>query len=151
MAQGARHFVILVDTTVWIDWFKGLDTPQVLKLERLIGENADICVCGVILTEVLQGIRDDKDYAAVASNFESFIYLPMGPMTFKKAAEIYRTLRRKGVTIRNTVDCMIAAVAIEHDIPLLHHDRDFSPIAKNCGLQVIETHHPKTDARSHNP
>ncbi len=141
--------MILVDTTVWIDWFRGLDTPQVLNLQRLIGDDADICVCGVILTEVLQGVREDKDYVSVASRFEAFIYLPMGQMTFTKAAEIYRTLRRKGVTIRNAVDCMIAAVAIEHDIPLLHNDRDFEPIAKNFGLQVVESDPPKSGVRFH--
>ena len=137
--------MILVDTTVWIDFFRGRDTTQVRNLERLIGDNEDICVCGVILTEVLQGIREDKDYAAASFRFESFIYLPMGQMTFKKAAEIYRTLRRKGVTIRNAVDCMIAAVAIEHDIPLLHHDRDFSPIAQYCGLKVMDADNPPTN------
>jgi len=140
--------MILVDTTVWIDFFRGRDTTQVQNLERLIGENADICVCGVILTEVLQGIREDKDYATASARFESFIYLPMGQMTFKNAAEMYRTLRRKGVTIRNAVDCMIAAVAIEHDIPLLHNDRDFVPIAQNCGLKMIDTDNPPTNKSS---
>jgi predicted nucleic acid-binding protein len=140
--------MILVDTTVWIDFFRGQDTPEVRHLERLIGENADICVCGVILTEVLHGIREDKDYAAASTRFESFLYLPMGQMTFKKSAEMYRGLRRKGVTIRNAVDCMIAAVAIEHDIPLLHADHDFTPIAQYCGLKVIDTGNPPTNKPS---
>ena len=140
--------MILVDTTVWIDFFRGQDTPEVLCLEHLIGENADLCVCGVIMAEVLQGIREDKEYAAVAKRFESFIYLPMGQMTYKKSAEMYRSLRRKGVTIRNAVDCMIAAVAIEHDIPLLHHDCDFTPIAKHCGLKVVDTDSPPTSRSS---
>jgi predicted nucleic acid-binding protein len=137
--------VILVDTTVWIDFFRGRDTVQVKALERLIGENENICVCGVILTEVLQGIREDKDYSEASIRFESFIHLPMGPRTFKKAAEIYRMLRRTGVTIRNAVDCMIAAVAIEHDIPLLHNDRDFIPISQHCGLKVVDTDNPPTN------
>ena len=136
--------MILVDTTVWIDFFRGRGTTQVRNLEHLISQNEDICVCGVILTEVLQGISEDKDYAAVSARFEAFIYLPMGQMTFKKAAEMYRTLRRKGITIQNAVDCMIAAVAVEHDIPLLHNDRDFIPIAQNCGLKVVDTNNPPT-------
>jgi predicted nucleic acid-binding protein len=140
--------MILVDTTVWIDFFRGQDTPEVRHLESLIGENEDICVCGVILTEVLQGIREDKDYAAASTRFESFLYLPMGQTTFKKAADIYRILRSKGVTIRNAVDCMIAAVAIEHDIPLLHKDRDFTPIAQHCGLKVINMGNPPTNKSS---
>ena len=128
----------LVDTTVWIDFFKGHDTPQVRHLESLIGADEDICICGVILTEVLQGVREDKDYGAVSTRFEAFIYLPMSQKTFRKAAELYRSLRKKGVTIRNAVDCMIAAVAIEHDISLLHNDRDFLPMANHCGLKVID-------------
>ena len=130
--------MILVDTTVWIDFFKGRDTPEVRRVERLLGENENICICGVILTEILQGIREDKDYAAVSAGLDSLIYLPMGQPTFKKSAEIYRGLRRKGVTIRNAVDCMIAAVAIEHDISLLHNDRDFRHIAQHYGLKVID-------------
>ena len=140
--------MILVDTTVWIDFFRGRDTAHVRALVRLISDNEDICVCGVILTEVLHGIRDDKDYAAASARFESLIYLPMSQMTFKKAAEMYRTLRRKGVTIRNAVDCMIAAVAIEHDIPLLHNDRDFMSVAHNCGLKVIDPDNPPTTKSS---
>jgi predicted nucleic acid-binding protein len=143
--------VILVDTTVWIDFFRGRDTVQVKVLESLIGENEDICVCGVILTEVLQGIREDKDYSEASIRFESLILLPMGPRTFKKAAEIYRTLRRTGVTIRNAVDCMIAAVAIEHDIPLLHNDRDFVPISQHCGLKVFDTGNPPTNKSTVRP
>ncbi len=150
MAQGAQPVVILVDTTVWIDWFKGNDTAHVLALERLIGEHEDLCVCGVILTEVLQGIRDDKDYAIVAARFQSFVYLPMGQITFTKAAELYRTLRRKGVTIRNAVDCMIAAVAIEHDIPLLQNDRDFIPIVQHCRLKNFDIH-PYTSNHKQSP
>ena len=146
MAGGTRCLMILVDTTVWIDLFKGLDTPQVRHLERLIGADEDICICGVILTEVLQGVREDKDYGAVSTRFDAFIYLPMSQKTFRKAAEMYRSLRKKGVTIRNAVDCMIAAVAIEHNISLLHNDRDFLPISNHCGLKVIDTDNPPTTA-----
>ena len=132
----------LVDTTVWIDFFKGHDTPQVRHLESLIGADEDICICGVILTEVLQGVREDKDYAAVSTRFDAFIYLPMTQKTFRRAVEMYRSLRKQGVTIRNAVDCMIAAVAIEHDLPLLHNDRDFLPLANHSGLKVTHTDNP---------
>jgi predicted nucleic acid-binding protein len=98
----------------------------------------DICVCGVVLTEVLQGIREDTDYRKTRTKFEHFLFLPMKPDTFVRAADLYRFLRRKGITIRKPIDCMIAAVAIEHAIPLLHNDRDFEPIAKYCGLKVID-------------
>lgn len=128
----------LVDTTVWIDFFRGKNTPEAEMLQHMLNAGEDICICGVILTEVLQGIREDADYKAVASRFEAFLFLPMLRRTFVNAAQLYRMLRRKGITIRNAVDCMIAAVAIEHDIPLLHRDRDFDPIAEHCRLKVIK-------------
>lgn len=99
-------------------------------------EGDDICICGVILTEVLQGIREDTDYTKILARFDSFLFLDLNRRTFMEAAQIYRTLRRRGITIRKPVDCMIAAVAIEHDIPLLHNDRDFDPIEKFCDLKV---------------
>ena len=131
--------MIIVDTSVWIDFFYGKDSPEVHALERVLAAEEDICVCGVILTEILQGIREDRDCRETLSRFESFIFLPMSQRTFVKAAELYRTLRHKGITIRNAVDCLIAAVAIEHDIPLLHKDRDFNAIAKHCGLKIVKT------------
>lgn len=129
----------VVDTTVWIDFFRGADTPEVRELQRLIEASEDVCVCGVILTEVLQGIRDDKHHAAASAAFDAFLFLPMTQRTFVGAADLYRTLRRSGITIRNAVDCMIAAVAIEHDIPLLHNDRDFDAIATLGKLKVVKT------------
>ena len=131
--------MIIVDTSVWVDFFHGKDSPEVNALERILTAGEDVCICGVILTEVLQGIHEDGDYLETLSRFESFLFLPMNQHTFVKAAELYRILRHKGITIRNTVDCMIAAVAIEHDIPLLHKDRDFNPIAEYCGLKVQKT------------
>jgi predicted nucleic acid-binding protein len=129
--------VVIVDTTVWVDFFSGKNTPEVGILERLVTEDEDICICGVILTEVLQGIRSDAEYIETLSRFDSFLFLDLNRQTFIKAAQLYRTLRRRGITSRKPVDCMIAAVAIEHDIPLLHNDRDFDPIEKICGLEVV--------------
>ena len=130
--------MVLVDTTVWIDLFAGNDTPQVVALERLLAAGEDICTCGVVLTEVLQGIRQDAAYRRTRSQFAHFRFLPMSQDTFVHAAELYRSLRRRGVTIRKPLDCMIAAVAIEHGVPLLHRDRDFDPISRHCGLLVID-------------
>jgi len=139
MAEGTTSVVTIVDTTVWIDFFQGKNTPETGILEQMLTAGEDICICGVILTEVLQGIRDDADYSKIASRFEAFLFLPMHHQTFVRAAQMYRKLRSRGTTIRNAVDCMIAAVAIEHDIPLLHHDRDFGRIAQHCGLKIINT------------
>jgi predicted nucleic acid-binding protein len=135
--ETAQLTMVLVDTTVWVDLFGGRATPEVAQLERLLGEEVDLCTCGVILTEVLQGIRDDAEHRRTLSRFEAFLYLPMDRETFVRAADLYRSLRRRGITIRKPVDCMIAAVAMEHDVALLHRDRDFDPIAAHCGLKVL--------------
>ena len=129
--------MVLIDTTVWIDFFAGRQLPHVVALERLIKNREDICICGIILTEVLQGIRQKGEFRKTKELFNSMIFLPMPYSVFLGAAEIYRTLRRKGITIRNSVDCMIASVAIENDIMLLHNDKDFTPIEKNHNLKVL--------------
>lgn len=130
--------MVLVDTSVWIDFFRGKSTHEVRELERLLQEGVDICICGVILTEIMQGIRVDSDYRRTKAIIDTFLFLPMNRQTFLHAAEMYRLLRRKGVTVRKSVDCMIAAVSIDHDVPLLHRDRDFDPMEKHCGLQVVK-------------
>ena len=129
--------MVLIDTTVWIDFFAGRQLPHVVALERLIKNREDICICGIILTEVLQGIRQKGEFRKTKELFNSMIFLPMPYSVFLGAAEIYRTLRRKGITIRNSVDCMIASVAIENDIMLLHNDKDFTPIEKHHNLKVL--------------
>lgn len=129
--------MILVDTTVWIDFFKGADEPHVAILEDRIHGRDDLCICGLILTELLQGVRNDRQYREVKRDMDNLIYLPMQRDVFINAAAIYRSLRKRGITLRKPIDCMIASVAIANDIPLLHNDRDFDPIAKYCGLRVV--------------
>ncbi len=129
--------MVLVDTTVWVDLFSGLTTPQVIVLESLILKREDICLCGVILTEVLQGIRDDKEHGKTQAIFSNLLYLPMVRETFLLAAHIYRFLRARGITRRNSIDCMIAAVCIENKVALLHHDRDFDLISKHFDLEIV--------------
>jgi len=130
--------MVLVDTTVWIDFFADRSEPRVTALQELIENEEDLCLCGVILAEVLQGIRSDADYIKTKDYFADLIFLPMGQATFMRAAELYRSLRKRGVTIRKPIDCMIATIAIEHDIRLLHNDRDFDFIAKHSKLRVCD-------------
>ncbi len=137
--------MVLVDTTVWIDYFGSRSESHVLALDELLKGDVDLCLCGVILTEILQGIRSDSDYRKTRDYLDVLIILPMHPATFVRAAELYRELRKKGVTIRKPIDCMIAAVAIENDLPLLHNDRDFDHIAKHSSLKILKTH----DATGH--
>lgn len=128
--------MVLVDTTVWIDFFADRNEPHVAALQELIENEEDLCLCGIILAEVLQGIRSDADFVETKNYFDDLIFLPMRQTTFVQAAEVYRSLRKRGVTIRKPVDCMIASVAIEYDIRLLHNDRDFDYIAKHSKLRV---------------
>lgn len=134
-ARGTRS-VILVDTSVWIDFFAGRDLKPVQCLERAILDNEDIALCGIVLTEILQGIADDRSYRRVPQYLEPLIMLPMTDAVFIRAADIYRALRKKGTTIRKTNDCLIAATALEYHCHLLHHDRDFAAIAKHLPLQL---------------
>ena len=136
VAEGPR-LILLVDTSVWIDYFRGRAVSHVAALEQVLHAGDDVCVCGLILTEVLQGIRSDVDYRKTATHFKSLVFLPMTYETFVRAAEVYRALRRNGVTVRRPMDCLIAATAIEHDVLLLHDDRDFDPIEKHAGLRVL--------------
>jgi predicted nucleic acid-binding protein len=129
--------MILVDTTVWIDLFAGRNLAHVKKLEMAIEAGEDICTCGVVMTEVLQGIREDEAFHQTLKIMEDLIYLPETVETFIKAAQIYRTLRKRGKTIRNPVDCIIAAVCILHGAFILHNDRDFGHIADIFPLQSI--------------
>ncbi len=129
--------MVLVDTTVWIDFFSGRSLPHVKALEDLLVSREDLCICGIILTEVLQGIRTDSEFEKTRDLFSNLIFLPMRYSTFLRSAEIYRSLRQKGITIRKTVNCMIASVALENDIALLDNDKDFDPIENNFRLKRI--------------
>ena len=118
-------------------WYEVTEFLSTAVLESLIKKREDICICGIVLTEVLQGIREISVFRKTQELFNAMIFLPMPYSVFLGAAEIYRNLRRKGITIRNSVDCMIASVAIENDIMLLHNDRDFKPIEKHLSLKVL--------------
>ena len=128
--------MVLIDTSVWIDFFADRDLPHVATLQDLIEKEEDLSICGIILAEVLQGIRSDSDFAKTKAFLDDLIFLPMRHNTYVQSAELYRSLRKRGITIRKPVDCMIASVAIENDFSLLHNDRDFEFISKNSNLRL---------------
>lgn len=100
--------MILVDTSVWIDFFRANDLPHVQILERMIENRENIALCGVILTEILQGIRDESTYHRTRGYLEFLRFLPMTHEVFVEAAQIYRSLRAKGITVRQAIglhDC----------------------------------------------
>lgn len=131
--------MILVDTSVWIEYFNGHEEDEkVQKLVDALNQGKDIYMTDLILTEILQGIKDDNKYVVVknslltlkfvhATNFDTYIH----------ASDIYRNCRKNGVTVRKTVDCLIAAVAIENKLELLSKDNDFMNISKCEDLKFI--------------
>jgi predicted nucleic acid-binding protein len=131
--------MVLVDTSVWIDFLRGSASEQADALERLMLDRADICICGVIVTEILQGIRVAAQFRKINELLDAAVFLPMTRDTYIDAAKLYRKLRKKGFTVRKPIDCMIAAVALEHDVPLLHKDKDFQPLEKHCALKGYKT------------
>ncbi len=130
--------MILIDTTVWIDFFAGRNLPHVTQLVKILEKRDELCTCGIILTEILQGIKTKKEKQLVEDNLNHIVFLDMTRPTFILAADIFSHLRSRGITIRKTLDCMIAAIVIENNTALLHNDRDFDPIEKYYGLPVLQ-------------
>lgn len=128
--------MIVVDSSVWIDFFHGVSTPEVEQLDGWLGVTP-LAIGDLILVEVMQGFRTDQDVATARQLFRSLALLPMlGGSNAWKAAENYRQLRRKGITVRKTIDGIIATACIEANLPLLFSDRDFQPYVEHLGLEV---------------
>ena len=132
--------MIILESSVLIDYLNGKITPHTDWLDQ----NADATQMGLtdlILYEVLRGVREDKRLAAVQEELQQFSLWPtMTPGLEVRSAENYRRLRQRGITIRSTIDCLIATFCIESGHTLLHNDRDFDPFEQHLGLQVI---HPE--------
>ena len=128
--------MILVDSSVWIDYFGGAASPEVDRLDALLG--VEPLVTGdLILAEVLQGFAADRDFQHARTLLESFEVVALaGREVCIEAAHNFRTLRRKGVTIRKTIDTIIATCCIRNGYVLLHNDRDFDPFVEHLGLRV---------------
>jgi predicted nucleic acid-binding protein len=132
---------VLIDTSVWIDFFNSPDSSSEAGiLRQLIMEDRAISLCPVIYQEILQGIRNDQTFEYVRKIFLDFDMIDFAWLTVTdKAIEIYRTLRKKGITVRKSNDCLIAAYAILANVQLLHKDRDFTQIAKGTTLQIFRS------------
>ncbi len=129
--------MIVVDTTVWIDFFKGANTSEEQYLQELIREDRAIALSDLIFCEILQGIRDDREYERIRQLLLQYPIYQMDRLAlFEQAAMIYRTCRKRGLTIRKTIDCLIAAVCISNDLELFHKDSDFDCIAKVTSLRI---------------
>lgn len=131
--------MILVDSSVWIDFFNGADTPQVTLLDNKLGDTP-ILVGDLILTEVLQGFKSNKDFEMAKQALERFQLREMvGKDIALRSAENYRRLRKSGITVRKTIDVVIATFCIENNVALLHSDRDFDPMEDILGLMILSS------------
>lgn len=129
--------MIIVDSSVWIDYFNGRDSAETNTLDRLLGMER-LAIGDLILTEVLQGFRSDADYWAARQALTSLtVFTMLGMELAIKSADNYRYLRRRGITVRKTVDAIIATFCIETGYPLLFADKDFLPFIEYLGLQAV--------------
>ena len=130
--------MIVVDTSVWIDVLNARDSPGALRCAELIEEGAPVALTDVVLTEVLQGMRSDREARLVERHLRAFPVLRLeGLEDFVLAAALYRRARSAGVTIRKTLDCLIAAPCVRTNAPLLHADADFDRLASCTKLRVL--------------
>ena len=131
---------VIVDSSVWIDGFNPkLKTPEKEMLRQLILNEYPIYVCPVIYQEVLRGIREDKTFEEVKFILQQFRMLTIDVMRVTNyAVNLYRKLRKRGITIRKSIDCLIASYAILGNLYLLHNDSDFTQIARASNLKVYK-------------
>jgi hypothetical protein len=129
---------IIVDTSVWIQFLNGIESREVSYLREAVLVGELIHLCPIIIQEVLQGIRDDRQYELVKDYLLAFNRLAWEPVAASIAvADLYRSLRKKGITIRKSNDCLIAAFAKEFGLSVLHVDRDFQAIAEAGEILVV--------------
>ena len=127
--------MILVDSSVWIDYFRGTATPQTDKLDAMLASE-QIAIGDLMLTEVLQGFGSDKDFDQARKLFASLTLVEIGgEETAIQAAKNFRALRALGVTPRKTIDTLIATRCIENGLPLLYSDKDFDPFVEYLGMR----------------
>ena len=131
---------VLVDTSVWVDFFNRHNSHEADALARLIEDEAEIATCGVVLAEFFQGIRDRESLKTLEGFFRDMPLLtPREPDTYLAAAELYRGLRARGVLVRSTIDCLIVRMAQEADVLLLAKDRDINRIIESglCRVKAV--------------
>lgn len=130
--------MILVDTSVWIDYFNGHDSTEAVYLRSCIVDMRALVIPGLVLTEILLGVRTETEAARIVRVLSAFDTPPEpDPMDYQKAAALYRQCRARGFTIRSTIDCLIAQLCLRHDYELLAKDRDFISIAEVAPLKRV--------------
>ena len=132
----------VIDSSVWIDFFNNKMSTKIEKAKDLIKESfkkTEIIILPVIMQEVLQGIRDDKFYRVVKAHLFAFSLMEYDSFELAlSAADLYRSLKNNGITIRKANDCLIAAICIQKNCFILHNDKDFDNIAKHTSLKIYK-------------
>lgn len=129
--------MMMVDSSVWIDYFTGVANKQTDTLDKTLGQEP-VVVGDLILTEVLQGFRRDQDYETARALFDDLtVFEMLGKKMAIKSAENFRVLRKRGITVRKTADVIIASFCIERKLSLLFSDKDFRPFVKYLGLAEV--------------
>ncbi len=128
--------MILPDSSVWIDFLADRETPQTVRLQQLLAERFRVVVADLVLTEVLQGTRNETHFLTTLAILQDYVRVTVvDDHVAREAARHYQTLRRLGATPRKTIDTLIATRCIADDIPLLFADRDFQPFVTHLGLR----------------
>lgn len=126
--------VILIDSSAWIEFLRNTSSPVCNEVDRLIGKT--IATCDAIVMEVTAGAKSESHLKDLRGLLARATLLPTESMDYERAATLHRTCRSNGDTVRTLVDCLIAAVAIRHNVPILHSDTDFSTIARHSPLRI---------------
>jgi predicted nucleic acid-binding protein len=129
--------MIFVDTSVWIDLFRDEKNSKVATLTEILEEGESICFAGVILQEIFQGVESPQHRQQIENSFAPFVEIFPNRNTYLGAAELYRKSRQNGHPIRSSIDCLIAACCIEHDLELLEKDRDFKFLSQVSSLKLL--------------
>lgn len=127
--------MIMIDSSAWIEFLRDTGSPTALAVEQAL--DREIVVCDPVRMELLAGARDDLQLESLRRLLSRYTHATAVPEDFEKASMLYRQCRHKGKTVRKLVDCLIAAIAIRIDTPLLHLDADFEVLAENTGLEVV--------------
>ena len=126
--------MIIIDTSAWIEFLRDTDSLVCNTVDTLL--DADLAICDAISMEVIAGARDERHLTQLRGLLARATFVPIIPEDYDQAAALYRTCRRNGETIRKLIDCLIAAVAIRSNAPLLHADADFTALARHTSLIV---------------
>lgn len=130
--------MILIDTSAWVEFLRGTDSPVCNAVDRLLGD--DIATCDAISMELLAGARDDHQLTQLRGLLARTTVLPTTPVDYELAAVLYRSCRARGETVRKLIDCLIAAVAVRAGVEILHADTDFEVLARHTDVRA----HPQS-------